>query len=59
MISVFSSSPSVVRNVEQPADLMVGVLEEAREHLHHPGIQLPRRLGRIEASQSGTSRIMA
>ena len=33
------------QELEQPADLMVGVLEEAGEHLHHPGVQLPRRLG--------------
>ena len=26
--------------VEQPADLVVGVLEEAGEHLHHPGVEL-------------------
>ena len=26
---------------QQPADLMVGVLQEAGEHLHHPGIEPP------------------
>ena len=27
--------------VEQPADVVVGVLEESGEHLHHAGIQPP------------------
>ena len=35
----------LVEELEQPADLVVGVLEETGEHLHEPGIQLPCRLG--------------
>ena len=32
----------LAQEVEQPAEVMVGVAEEAREHLHHPGGQPPR-----------------
>ena len=40
MIRVLSSWPMLSRIVQQPADLVVGVLEEAGEDLHHPRIEL-------------------
>ena len=40
MISVLSSSPISLEEVDQPADVMVGVLEEAGEHLHHARVEL-------------------
>ena len=40
MISVLSNSPMSFEEVEQPADVVVGVLEEAGEHLHHAGVEL-------------------
>ena len=39
MTSVLSSWPSSSEEVEQPADLVVGVLEEAGEDLHHAGVE--------------------
>ena len=35
----------LAQEVEQPAEVVVGVAEEAGEHLHHPAVQPPRRLG--------------
>ena len=40
MISVLSSSPMLFEEVDQPADVVVGVLEEAGEHLHHARVEL-------------------
>ena len=53
MISVLSNSPSLLQEVEQAADLVVGVRQEPGEHLHHPRRE-PARIGDSE-SQSGTS----
>jgi hypothetical protein len=51
----------LAQEVEQPADLVVGVLQEPGEHLHHPGVQAallgravgPRRDVRVVAGQLG------
>ena len=45
MTSVLSSSPISLEEVEDPADLVVGVREEAGEDLHHPGVE-PALVGR-------------
>ncbi len=37
--------PEGRQELEQSADLVVGVLEEAGEHLHHPGVQPPCGVG--------------
>ena len=45
MTIVLSSTPCSRRKSSSRPEVMVGVAEEAREHLHHPGRQ-PARLGR-------------
>jgi hypothetical protein len=39
MIRVLSSSPGEV--IDQPADVMIGVIEEASENFHHAGVEPP------------------
>ena len=47
MISVLSSSTDGLEKVEQSPDLVVGVFEEAGEHLHHAGVEPPLLVGEI------------
>ena len=43
MIIVLSSSPMFFKEVEQPADVVIGVSEEAGEDFHHAGVKLAVR----------------
>ena len=45
MMSVLSSSPMLLEEVDQPPDVVVGVAEEPREDLHHAAVE-PALVGR-------------